>query len=205
MQLRISGSAAILRLSFSCLSLRFSDDSLIANTSALYDADGELLIVPQDGELLLETELGRLHVQPHEVALVRAECGPDFLLVVSYNPGYQSVLKDLKPSTRQRFVSLEFDYPALEVEATIIAHESGVAPDLALRLARIAPPDKVGFCLDVGHARLTADGVAGIGNRFDPGEASAVNDGFGRRHDFGLAAGLLALSDEGVRPRAHGT
>lgn len=67
----------------------------------------------------------------------RLSAHPDFLLVISYNPGYQSVLKDLKPSTRQRFVSLEFDYPAVEVEATIIAHESGVAPDLALRLARI--------------------------------------------------------------------
>ena len=42
---------------------------------------------------------------------------PDFLLVISYNPGYQSILKDLKPSTRQRFVSLEFDYPAVDVEA----------------------------------------------------------------------------------------
>src|SRR5271156_2922085 len=43
---------------------------------------------------------------------------PDFLLVMSYNPGYQSVLKDLKPSTRQRYISLEFDYPSIEVETT---------------------------------------------------------------------------------------
>ena len=62
---------------------------------------------------------------------------PDFLLVISYNPGYQSVLKDLKPSTRQRFVSLEFDYPSAPVEATIIAHESGVDPETAGRLALI--------------------------------------------------------------------
>jgi nitric oxide reductase NorQ protein len=65
------------------------------------------------------------------------DANPDFLLVISYNPGYQSVLKDLKPSTRQRFVSLEFDYPAVDVEARIIAHESGVAADVAERLARI--------------------------------------------------------------------
>ncbi|MEK9720712.1 MAG: CbbQ/NirQ/NorQ C-terminal domain-containing protein, partial [Quisquiliibacterium sp.] len=51
--------------------------------------------------------------------------------------GYQSVLKDLKPSTRQRFVSIEFDYPAPEQEAMIIAHESGADPDLAQSLARI--------------------------------------------------------------------
>ena len=48
---------------------------------------------------------------------------PDFMMVISYNPGYQSILKDLKPSTRQRFVSLEFDYPARDQEAEIVAHE----------------------------------------------------------------------------------
>ena len=62
---------------------------------------------------------------------------PDFLLVISYNPGYQSVLKDLKPSTRQRFVSLTFDYPDEDREATIIAHESGVSREDAERLALI--------------------------------------------------------------------
>jgi nitric oxide reductase NorQ protein len=62
---------------------------------------------------------------------------PDFLLVMSYNPGYQSVLKDLKPSTRQRFVSLSFDYPDPQREAVIIAHESGVDDATAERLAVI--------------------------------------------------------------------
>ena len=49
------------------------------------------------------------------------------MLVISYNPGYQSVLKDLKQSTRQRFLSLEFDYPPAEAEARIVAHEGGVS------------------------------------------------------------------------------
>jgi len=62
---------------------------------------------------------------------------PDFLLVISYNPGYQSVLKDLKPSTRQRFVSLEFDYPGVEAEGEIVAHEGGVDAQTARRLALI--------------------------------------------------------------------
>ena len=62
---------------------------------------------------------------------------PDFLLVISYNPGYQTVLKDLKPSTRQRFASLEFGYPAPPLEATIIAHEGGVDRAQAERLATI--------------------------------------------------------------------
>jgi nitric oxide reductase NorQ protein len=63
---------------------------------------------------------------------------PDFLLVVSYNPGYQSVLKDLKPSTRQRFVSLEFSYPPRDKEAEIIAHESGLDLATAMHLAHLA-------------------------------------------------------------------
>ena len=63
---------------------------------------------------------------------------PGFMLVVSYNPGYQNLLKSLKPSTRQRFVALTFDYPAPEVEHTIVAHEAGVEPALATRLVRLA-------------------------------------------------------------------
>jgi len=65
------------------------------------------------------------------------EAHPDFLLVISYNPGYQSVLKDLKHSTRQRFVTIEFDYPPRDKEAQIIAHESGIDMDTALALAKL--------------------------------------------------------------------
>jgi len=61
----------------------------------------------------------------------------DFLVVISYNPGYQSVSKELKESTRQRFVSLSFDYPSAEVEAQIVAAESGCAPDVAAQLVKI--------------------------------------------------------------------
>jgi nitric oxide reductase NorQ protein len=63
---------------------------------------------------------------------------PDFTLVISYNPGYQSVLKDLKQSTRQRFISLEFKYPAPEKEAEIVAHEGKVDIETARRLVTLA-------------------------------------------------------------------
>ena len=63
---------------------------------------------------------------------------PDFMLVISYNPGYQSVLKDLKQSTRQRFVSLQFDYPLEEQEAKIVASEGGVDLTVAERLVTLA-------------------------------------------------------------------
>ena len=61
-----------------------------------------------------------------------------FGLAISYNPGYQSVLKDLKQSTRQRFVALEFDYPAPELERRIVANESGVDAAMAERLVKFA-------------------------------------------------------------------
>ncbi|MGA9772589.1 MAG: CbbQ/NirQ/NorQ/GpvN family protein [Blastocatellia bacterium] len=61
----------------------------------------------------------------------------EFLLVVSYNPGYQSVLKDLKQSTRQRFVAMEFDYPPAQLEAAILMHEGNVDEQTARDLVVI--------------------------------------------------------------------
>jgi nitric oxide reductase NorQ protein len=63
---------------------------------------------------------------------------PDFQLVVSYNPGYQSLTKDLKQSTKQRFGALDFDYPAEKIESDIVAHESGVTTEIANKLVGIA-------------------------------------------------------------------
>ena len=65
------------------------------------------------------------------------EAADGFLLVVSYNPGYQNALKDLKHSTRQRFVALEFVFPDPETEAKIIAHESGVDLETSAMLAKL--------------------------------------------------------------------
>lgn len=62
----------------------------------------------------------------------------DFHLVISYNPGYQSSLKDLKPSTRQRFVSIEFGYPSEDVESQIVATETGAPAELSDQLASLA-------------------------------------------------------------------
>lgn len=65
------------------------------------------------------------------------EAAEGFLLVISYNPGYQSALKDLKHSTRQRFIAIEFDYPPREQEAQIIMHEAGCSKESAMDLARL--------------------------------------------------------------------
>lgn len=73
---------------------------------------------------------------------------PGFMLVVSYNPGYQSVLKELKQSTRQRFISLDFGYPAPEVEEQVVRRESGV--DEANAKALVSVAEKVRNLTDRG-------------------------------------------------------
>ncbi|MDD5175099.1 MAG: CbbQ/NirQ/NorQ/GpvN family protein [Sterolibacterium sp.] len=100
--------------------------------------------------------------------LVPAPAG--FMLVISYNPGYQSVLKEIKPSTRQRFVALDFDYPEAAVEAGIVAREGGVDADIARRLVKLGELTRnlKGAGLDEGAstrllihaAQLMAAGIA---------------------------------------------
>ncbi|MBU0992685.1 MAG: CbbQ/NirQ/NorQ C-terminal domain-containing protein [Proteobacteria bacterium] len=65
------------------------------------------------------------------------EANSQFFMVISYNPGYQSVIKELKQSTRQRFISIDFDYPSRELEAEIIRHESQVDENTAMALAKV--------------------------------------------------------------------
>ena len=65
------------------------------------------------------------------------EAPPEFMLVVSYNPGYQSILKDLKQSTRQRFVAMEFDYPPPDAETEIVAKEGAIDKETAADLVKI--------------------------------------------------------------------
>src|SRR6185312_14461152 len=73
---------------------------------------------------------------PIERLGVTLDAAPGFCLVVSYNPGYQSVLKDLKDSTRQRMVAIEFGFPPTDVEEKVVACESGVGPERARELVR---------------------------------------------------------------------
>ena len=97
----------------------------------------EVVEARKDTTVVIHSLTDHRRVLPIEKTAELLSAHPDFLLVISYNPGYQSILKDLKPSTRQRFVTLEFTYPSVPVEATIIGHESGVGADLALQLALI--------------------------------------------------------------------
>ncbi|MBU2604196.1 MAG: CbbQ/NirQ/NorQ/GpvN family protein [Actinobacteria bacterium] len=97
------------------------------------------------------------------------EAHDDFMLVVSFNPGYQSVLKDLKQSTRQRFLALDFTYPERAAEAEIVRTETGVDAELAAKLVELASmirnlrehglEEGVSTRLLVYAARLIDDGV----------------------------------------------
>ncbi len=77
-------------------------------------------------------------ILPQEKRGLLLEARPEFLLVISYNPGYQSVTKDLKHSTRQRFVALEFNYPPAEKEKEILIEEAGIPAETAVKLVRLA-------------------------------------------------------------------
>ena len=99
------------------------------------------------------------------------EAHPDFQLVISYNPGYQSMMKDLKQSTKQRFGALDFDYPAEDVEVQIVAKESGVDEETARKLVRIAQRSRnlKGHGLDEGMStRLLTYAGKMIAQGIDP-------------------------------------
>jgi nitric oxide reductase NorQ protein len=97
----------------------------------------EIVEARKDTTVLIHALTDHRRILPIEKRGEILEAHDRFLLVISYNPGYQSVIKDLKHSTRQRFVAIEFDYPPRELETDIIAHESGVDQGLAHELARI--------------------------------------------------------------------
>ena len=96
----------------------------------------EVVEARKDTTVVIHSLTDHRRVLPIDKTGELLDAHPDFLLVISYNPGYQSALKDLKTSTRQRFVALEFDYPPPEQEALIIAHESGIDPTRARALAQ---------------------------------------------------------------------
>lgn len=108
----------------------------------------------------------RIHIEAHDEEVVASE---GFHLVVSFNPGYQRGLKELKPSTRQRFVALAFEYPAPDVEAEILQGETKIDAKLAKKLALLAQKlrklDTLGLAeapstrLFVDAARLIRSGV----------------------------------------------
>src|SRR5246127_4779053 len=95
------------------------------------------VVEARQGKTVVVHPLGDYRRQlPIERLGVTLDAAPGFCLVVSYNPGYQSVLKDLKDSTRQRMVAIEFGFPASDVEEKVVACESGIDHERAAELVR---------------------------------------------------------------------
>lgn len=97
----------------------------------------EIVEARQDTTVVLHPLADHRRQLPIERLGITLDAAPGFGLVVSYNPGYQSVLKDLKDSTRQRMVAIEFGYPTPDAEAEIVSHEAAVDRTVAATLVRL--------------------------------------------------------------------
>jgi len=98
----------------------------------------EVVEARQDTTVVIHPLTDHRRVLPLDKKGELVEAHKDFQLVISYNPGYQNLMKDLKQSTKQRFAALDFDFPEPAVEAEIVAHESGVDARTADRLTQVA-------------------------------------------------------------------
>jgi nitric oxide reductase NorQ protein len=97
----------------------------------------EVVEARQDTTVVIHPLTDARRVLPLEKKGELVDAHPDFQIVISYNPGYQSLMKDLKQSTKQRFGALDFNYPEHEIEAEIVSHESGVDVETAKKLVHI--------------------------------------------------------------------
>ena len=159
--------------------------TLAARAGALLYLD-EVVEARQDTVVVLHPLSDHRRVLPVEKTGELVEAAPGFGLVVSYNPGYQHVLKDLKPSTRQRFVALDFGFPAPEREAEVVAHESGV--DVPTARALVAFAGRLRNLRDRGLAEVPS-------TRLLVAAARLVAGGVGRHRACEVAL-IAPLSDD---------
>lgn len=97
----------------------------------------EIVEARQDTTVIIHPLTDHRRTLPLEKKGELIDAHPDFQLVISYNPGYQSLMKDLKQSTKQRFVAMDFDYAPASLEASIIAKESGIDDETAAKLVSV--------------------------------------------------------------------
>ncbi len=129
----------------------------------------EVVEARQDTTVVIHPLTDHRRVLPLEKKGELVQSHEDFQIVISYNPGYQSLMKDLKQSTKQRFGGMDFDFPDSEIEAEIVAHEGGVDAETANKLVNIAQRSRnlKGHGLDEGMstrllvyaAQLVAKGI----------------------------------------------
>ena len=137
----------------------------------------EVVEARQDTTVVIHPLTDNRRVLPLEKKGELIHAHPDFQLVISYNPGYQSLMKDLKQSTKQRFGALDFNYPEHGIETEIVSHEGGVAADIADKLVSIAERARnlKGHGLDEGiSTRMLVYGASLIAKGVDPRKACRV-------------------------------
>lgn len=137
----------------------------------------EVVEARQDTTVVIHPLTDNRRVLPLEKKGELLEAHPDFFLVISYNPGYQSLMKDLKQSTKQRFGALDFNWPEAEVEIEIVAHESGTDQHIAKKLVEIGGRARnlKGHGLDEGiSTRMLIHAGKLIGQGVEPGPACTM-------------------------------
>jgi nitric oxide reductase NorQ protein len=146
----------------------------------------EVVEARKDTTVILHALTDHRRMLPVERLGTTVAAHPDFFLVVSYNPGYQAAAKDLKPSTRQRFLAIEFTYPSLASETEIITHETGLDEQTAHTMAFLGAKLRT-----LGEA----DVIEGPSTRLLLHAGSLIADGITPRRacDVGL---VQALSDD---------
>jgi len=97
----------------------------------------EVVEARQDTTVVIHPLADHRRILPIDKTGELVEAADGFQLVISYNPGYQSVLKNIKESTRQRFVAIELGFPPPDVEAEVVAHEAAVDLDTARALVAV--------------------------------------------------------------------
>jgi nitric oxide reductase NorQ protein len=158
----------------------------------------EVVEARQDTTVVIHPLADHRRQLPIERLGVTLDAAPGFCLVVSYNPGYQSVLKDLKDSTRQRMVAIEFGFPPADVEATIIVHEAGIDQERAAELVRFGQAvrrletdglrEVASTRVLVAAGRLMAEGLR-------PGDAARAAVAGPLTDDATLTSGLVEMID----------
>ncbi len=147
----------------------------------------EIVEARKDTTVLIHPLTDHRRLLPIEKLGQIVEARDGFLLVISYNPGYQSALKDLKHSTRQRFMAVEFDYPPRDLETKIIAHESGITDAVATQLAKLG--EKVRHLKEHGLAE-------GVSTRLLIYAGRLMHEGIPARRACQVAV-VWALTDDG--------
>jgi len=160
----------------------------------------EVVEARQDTTVVIHPLTDHRRQLPLEKKGEQVDAHPDFQIVISYNPGYQSMMKDLKQSTKQRFGAMSFDYPPSDMEVEIVAHETGVDKETSEKLVQVAQRSRnlKGHGLDEGMStRLLIYAGQLIAKGIDPADAchmalvEPLTDDIDMRDTLGAAVGTF--------------